>query len=101
MKNPFNLYSIQTSSASWITVYTSSAAQAADNTRPINIDPVPGTGVIAEVISTGAQTVLYTPFVGGWNNNSPPNIITTMKVTNTGSSSAAITVTLVVVQTEA
>ena len=97
----FNLYSIQTSSAAWVTVYSSTASQVADNSRPITLDPNPGSGVIAEAITTGAQTVLFTPFVGAWNNNSPANNITTLKVTNTGASSAAITVTLVVVQTEA
>ena len=97
----FNLYSIQTSSAAWVTVYSSAAAQTADNSRPINVDPAPGTGVIAEAITTGAQTIIYTPFIGGWNNNSPPNSATTLKVTNTGNSSTTITVTLTVVQTEA
>lgn len=97
----FNLYSIQTSSAAWVTVYSSSSAQVSDASRSITVDPVPGSGVIAEAITTEAQTVLFTPFVGGWNSNSPVNSIITMKVTNTGGTSAAITVTLTVVQTEA
>lgn len=97
----FNLYSIQTSSAAWVVVYNSTSAQVADNSRTINVDPTPNSGVVAEAITTGSQTVLFTPFVGSWNNNSPLDTNITMKVTNTGSSSAAITVTLVVVQTEA
>jgi hypothetical protein len=96
----FNIYSIQTSSAAWVTVYNTSTAATADTGRSISIDPVPGSGVIAEAITTGAQTVNFTPCVGGYLNNSPPNTTLSMKVVNTGNSAAAITVTLTVLQTE-
>jgi len=97
----YNLYSIQTSSAAWVTVYNSSSAQIADASRPISQDPVQGNGVIAEIITTGAQTVTFSPYIGGFNNNSPPNTIMTAKVYNNGSTSTAITVTFTIVQTEA
>jgi hypothetical protein len=96
----YNLYSIQTSSAAWVTVYTSVAAQTADASRLISQDPMPGSGVIAEAITTGAQTVYFSPYVGGYNSNSPVNNIMTAKVYNNGTSSTAITVTFTVVQTE-
>jgi hypothetical protein len=97
----YNLYSITTSGAAWVIIYSNAASQAADASRGITVDPSPGSGVIAEAITTGAQTVVFTPFVGGWNNESPANAIITMKITNTGSSTAAISVTLSVTQTEA
>jgi len=97
----FNLYSIQTSAGAWVTLYDSSAAQVADAARPITIDPVPGSGVIAESITTSPATVSFTPYVGGYNNNSPPTNALVMKVVNNTNASTAITVTLTIVQTEA
>ncbi|MCP9820042.1 hypothetical protein KBZ18_11130 [Synechococcus sp. Cruz-9H2] len=40
---------ITTNVASWITLYNSEAAYQADNLRPVNQDPEPGSGVVADV----------------------------------------------------
>ena len=97
----YALLSIQTSAAAWVTVYTSTAARTSDASRAITDDPVPGSGVIAEVITTGAQTQTFTPGVFGYNDESSPTTDIQIKVVNRSGSSAAITVTVKLLQLEA
>jgi hypothetical protein len=65
-----------------------------------NEDPLPNTGVIAEVITTGAQTVVLAPGAIGFNNETVPTTSIPMTVTNKSGSTANITVTLTLVQLE-
>jgi hypothetical protein len=97
----YALLSIQTSAAAWVTVYTSSATRTSDASRAITDDPVPGSGVIAEVITTGAQTQTFTPGVFGYNDEASPTTDIQIKVVNRSGSSAAITVTVKLLQLEA
>jgi hypothetical protein len=97
----YALLSIQTSAAAWVTVYTSSASRTSDASRAITDDPVPGSGVIAEVITTGAQTQTFTPGVFGYNDEASPTTDIQIKVVNRSGSSAAITVTVKLLQLEA
>ena len=97
----YALLSIQTSAAAWVTVYTSSAARTADASRVITDDPVPGSGVLAEVITTGAQTQTFTPGVFGYNDETIPTTDIQIKVVNRSGASAAITVTVKLLQLEA
>lgn len=94
------LYKIQTSDAAWVRIYTSSSARSADSTRTEGIDPLPGSGVIAEVITTGAQSILMTPAVFGFNNETIPTTDIQLAVTNKGVVSTPITITLTIVQLE-
>jgi hypothetical protein len=98
--NGYNLYSIQVSSAAWVTVYSSTAARTSDQSRTQSTSPTPGSGVIAEVITTNAATQLITPAAAGFSSESPPTTSIPMKVGNNGNSTVAITVTLTLVQTE-
>lgn len=97
----YALLSVQTSAAAWVTVYTSTAARTADASRAITDDPVPGSGVLAEVITTGAQTQLFTPGVFGYSDETSPSTDIYIKVVNRSGSTAAITVTLKLLQLEA
>ena len=90
----YMLLKIQTSNAAWVRVYTSKAARSADTTRSIDVDPVPGSGVIAEVITTGNQTQVLTPATIGFNDESTPVGEFYLAVTNRSGTSTAITVTL-------
>jgi len=94
------LYKIQTSAAAWVRVYTSVAARSADSGRSEGVDPSPGAGVIAEVITTGAQTILITPGTIGFNDESPVDTNIQLAVTNKSGGPANITVTLTVVKIE-
>jgi hypothetical protein len=97
----YNLFKIDTSHAAWVTVYCSNDSRTNDASRPETTDPLPGSGVIAEVITTGEETILISPGVVGFNDDSPVAPSIPIKVVNKSGSSAAITVTLTVLQTEA
>jgi hypothetical protein len=97
----YALFKIQTSAAAWVRIYVSEAARIADASRLEGVDPAPSSGVIAEVITTGAETVLISPSTIGFNNESPVTTNIPVRVTNKSGSTAAITVTLTLLQLEA
>ena len=88
------LQKIQTNYAAWVTVYTDVTSRSNDASRAETTDPLPGSGVIAEVITSGAATQILTPGVIGWNNDSTPSTNTYVKVVNKESSAYPIQVTL-------
>jgi hypothetical protein len=96
----YMLYKIQTSTAAWVRLYVSDAARTADASRTQGQDPLPGSGVIAEVITTAAETVIIAPGVIGFNNESPVTDIIPAAVTNLSGSAADVTVTLTAVEME-
>jgi hypothetical protein len=95
------LYKIQTSVAAWVRLYTDGTSRTADASRLEAVDPDPGAGVIAEVITTGGQTILMSPAVMGFNNETSPTTTIPCRVTNKSGSSAAVTVTLTLIKIEA
>jgi hypothetical protein len=97
----YALLSITTSAAAWVTVYTSTAARTADATRLITTDPTPGSGVIAEVITTAAGTQIFSPAVIGFSGESVPSTDISIKVQNQSQSTQTITVILNLLQLEA
>ena len=96
----YSLLKIQTSAAAWVTLYTDQTSRTADAGRSEATDPLPGSGVIAEVITTAAQTQIITPATIGWNNESTPVASVYAKVVNKSGGTTAITVTITVVQLE-
>lgn len=94
------LYKIQTSAAAWVRIYTDDASRTADAARSESVDPGTNAGVIAEVITTGANTIVVAPGTIGFNNEATPTTTIPLAVTNKSGSSAAITVTLTVLQIE-
>lgn len=96
------LHKISTNVPAWVTVYTDANSRANDSTRSYTNDPLPGSGVIAEVITTeNNPEQLLTPGVVGFNNDSPAGTDVYLKVVNKGTSVAQITVTLHYLQLEA
>ena len=95
----FVLYSIQTSHAAWVTLYTDTNSRTADAGRVETTDPTPGSGVLSEVITTGAVTQLITP--GTICFNSSAIATTYAKVVNKSGSTANVQVTLTYLQLEA
>ena len=88
----------------WVRLYVDSASRTSDASRAEGTDPTPGSGVIAEVLTTtvGASTFLMSPAVFGWNNDGTPSTTVYAKVTNKeASTSRAITVTLTLIEAEA
>jgi len=91
----YALYSIQVSAGAWVTIYSSAAARSADSSRLITEDPLPGSGVIAEAISTSATTTYFTPAVIGFNvDPSPSSKNAYLKIANNSGVTRSITVTL-------
>ena len=96
----YNLYSIETSHAAWVTVYTNTASRLADLTRNSNSDPISTAGVVCEVITRGSETVYISPAAAGYSAETVPSLQIPVKVENTGLIATAITVTLTLVKTE-
>ena len=96
----YSLLKVQTSAAAWVVLYTDQASRTADSGRNETTDPLPGSGVIAEVITSAAQTQIITPGTIGWNNEASPIATVYAKVVNKSGSTAAITVTITTVQIE-
>ena len=90
----YALQKIQTSAAAWVTLYVSDAARTADASRNETTDPLPGAGVIAEVITSDGAIQNITPGTLGWNDESTPTSEAYLKVVNKSGSTQAITVTL-------
>jgi len=100
MAKGYVLYSIQVNAGAWVTVYTSSTAQSNDASRAITTDPTPGSGVVAEAITTTATTTYFTPAVYGYNADPSISSTTYLKVYNNSGSSNTITVTLTYLKLE-
>jgi plastocyanin len=97
----YALLAIQTDKAAWVRIYATAAARSADVSRLETSDPAPDAGVIAEVITTGAQTVLVSPGTIGYNFESTPTTTIPCSVTNKSGSTGTVVVTLTALQLEA
>ena len=95
----FALYSIETSHAAWVTLYTDTTSRTNDASRLETTDPTPGSGVLAEVITTGAMVQMITPGTICFNSGSVAT--TYAKIVNKSGSTANIAVGLNFVPIEA
>ena len=96
----YALLKVQTSHAAWVTVYTSNNARSSDANRSEVTDPQPGSGVIAEVITSDGAIQPITPGTMGWNDDSTPSTTAYIKVVNKSGSTVDLNVTLHFVQLE-
>ena len=96
------LMKVTTSSAAWVSFYTTSAGRTADTSRTIDQDPDPADGVIADIITsnTGSETVIVAPGVFGFNDESTPTTTIPIRVRKLNTN-AAVTVTVTALQLEA
>lgn len=97
----YSLFTITTDRAAWVRIYANGATRTADNSRGEGTDPTPDAGVIAEVITTGAETVIVSPGVIGFNLEASPTTTIPCRVTNKSGSTSAVLVTLDILQLEA
>lgn len=97
----YALLSIETSSAAWVRLYTNEAARTADFSRSQQTDPLPDAGVIAEVITNGAETVKISPAILGYNDETTPSTLIPITITNLSGTSNAVTVSLKILKLEA
>jgi hypothetical protein len=96
----YALFKIQTSAAAWVRLYTDASSRTADASRSEGNDPLPGSGVIAEARTNGAETVLITPGTIGFNNDSTVSDTIYVAVTNRSGTTQTITVTLTALRLE-
>ena len=97
--NTYSLLKIQTSHAAWVTLYSSASARTNDAGRVSTTDPTPGSGVLAEVITTGGVSQWLTPALIGFSETQ--NNTTYVKIVNDSGSTVNLQVTLTYVQLEA
>lgn len=97
----YGLLKIATSAAAWVTLYTSQTARTNDSARSATTDPVPGSGVVAEVITSGDTTQIISPMLCGYNDESTPVTTVYAKVRNETATATTITVILTFVPLEA
>ena len=95
----YALLKIETSHAVWATLYSDTNSRTNDSSRSETTDPVPGSGVLAEIVTTGATTQLITP--GTVCFNSGGSNITYAKIVNKSGSQVNLQITLTLVPLEA
>ena len=97
----YMLMRVGLSTAGWFRLYTDSASRANDTNRSVGEDPLPGSGVIAEVVATGLSTNhIISPFVPGGNLDDPASTTMYVAITNTSETTQSITANLTILQLE-
>ena len=96
----YALHAIQTSHAAWVTLYTDTTSRTNDAVRNETTDPLPGAGVIAEVITSDGSKQRITPGTIGYNDESTPTTDAYIKVVNKSGNTQDVTVTLHFVKLE-
>ena len=98
----YALLSVEVSHAAWVTIYTDNVSRTNDASRAETTDPLPGSGVIAEIITNEAVVQPITPGTIGFNRGNPIDAEAYLKVVNKSGATilGGITVTLTYVQLE-
>lgn len=103
----YALLKITTDTAAWIRIYTDSASQINDRIRstldgdgnlPAYQEADQSIGIITEYMTYTPNTLILTPMLVGFNNESTPTTDIKISVTNLSGSSAAITVNLTILK---
>ena len=98
----YALMKVGLSTSGWIRLYTDSASRSNDVSRSVGEDPAPGSGVIAEVVTTGISTQqMITPFAMGGNMDEPVTNKIYVAIQNLSGSTQTITANLTILQLEA
>jgi hypothetical protein len=95
------LYRIEVDAAVWVRIYANTALRTADESRTIEEDPLPSSGVITEVVSDGPRTIVLAPGVYGFNAENPPTNMIPVRLTSLALEPRQITVTFTVLKMEA
>ena len=97
----YTLMAITTDKAARVRLYVNAATRTADAARAEGVDPTSDAGVIAEVITTGAETVIISPGAIGFNLESTPTTNIPCRVTNKSGSTGTVQVDVNILQLEA
>jgi hypothetical protein len=94
MAKGYALYGMSMSTGSWVTLYTSLSTMSSDYSRNITTDPAPGSGVIAEAITTTSGDVLFTPAVIGYNSDTSESTNAYLKIYNNTKAATTVSVSI-------
>jgi len=83
-----------------VRLYTDSTSRSNDASRSIEVDPITGSGVIAEVATAGIATVKMTPFIVGFNDDDPVTTTIYVAVKNLTGITTSISVNLTILKME-
>ena len=98
----YALMKVGLSTTGWLRLYTDSTSRTNDASRSVGEDPAPGSGVIAEVVTTGISTTqIISPFVMGGNLDNPADTTIYASIKNLSGSTQSITANLTILQLEA
>ena len=97
----YALMAITTDAAARVRLYVKAASRTADAARAEGVDPTSDAGLIAEVITTGAETVIISPGAYGFNLESSTTTNIPCRVTNKSGSTDTVQVSLLILQLEA
>ena len=98
----YALMKVGLSTTGWLRLYTDNTSRANDVSRSVGEDPAPGSGVIAEVVTTGITTTqIISPFVMGGNLDNSPTTTIYASIKNLSGSTQTITANLTILQLEA
>lgn len=93
--------SISTDAPAWVSFYSSAAAREADGSRPISQDPAAGSGVLLDLATTAGALTITAPPGGTYFSGEVTTALLQPPlralVRNTGTSQAAIAVTVTAV----
>ena len=96
-----HVLAVSTDAPGWVSFYSSAAAREADGSRPITKDPAPGSGVLLDLVTTTAALTITAPPGGTYFTSevtvASPQPPLRALVRNTGTSQAAIAVTVTAV----
>jgi len=94
------LLKISTNIAARVVVYTDSTSRTADVARSQNTPFDNNEGVIADIITTGNETIALTPGVIGFNNDTTPSEYMYLKVINKSGQTNSVDVTFTLLKLE-
>ena len=95
------LSNVTTNYPAWVRIYSNSSSRTADAARSIDVDPLPGAGVIAEVItSPGLLSQRITPGVIGFNDDETVNSTVYISVVNKDTFARLVSVSVTLLQME-
>jgi hypothetical protein len=96
----YGLMNVGLSTAAWLRLYTDSTSRSNDASRAINIDPTTGSGVIAEVATAGISSVKITPYLIGFNADSPNTNTIYISIKNLSGITTSISFDLTILKLE-
>jgi hypothetical protein len=90
---------VGTDAPGWVSFYSSAAAREADGSRSITLDPAPGSGVLLDLVTTASALTVTAPPGGTYFSTETAGAAPLLRalVRNTGTSQAAIAVTVTAV----